>query len=403
VSIVAPRYSSALRHPALLWGAFLAAHAWLIWLSLTIAPDAVGDVAGVYRYWMDGLLSGSSVVGITVAWVYPLGALAPMYLATLAGMQNFVVSWLVLVTVLDLITFAILIRGAHRPAPRAIAAWWWIAALVALGPITLGRIDSVVTPFAILGLLVVLTRPALGGVLLAIGAWLKVWPAAMILAAVILIRRRGRLLGGALALSVAIIAIGLALGAGPNLFSFIGYQGSRGLQIEAPAATPFLWLAALGDPATRVYFDDQLLTYQVSGPGVDSVAAASTWVMGAAVLTTLGTTAWRARSSFNGLRYLPAVSLALVMALIAFNKVGSPQYFCWLIPPVLLGLLVDRARFLAVALVCLAAMALTQIVYPWIYTDVVNTQPVAVAVLTLRNVLEVVLFVWMLGLLVRRR
>jgi hypothetical protein len=374
-----------------------------MWFSLTIAPDAVGDVAGVYRYWMDGLLSGSSVVGITVAWVYPLGALAPMYLSTLAGMQNFVVSWLVLVTVLDLITFAILIRGAHRPAPRAIAAWWWIAALVALGPITLGRIDSVVTPFAILGLLVVLTRPALGGVLLAVGAWIKVWPAALILAAVILIRRRARLLAGALALSVAIIAIGLALGAGPNLFSFIGFQGSRGLQIEAPAATPFLWLAALGDQATRVYFDEQLLTYQVSGPGVDAVAAASTWVMALAVVATLGIAGLRARSSFNGLRYLPAASLGLVMALIAFNKVGSPQYFCWLIPPVLLGLLVDRARFLPVALVCLATMALTQIVYPWIYTDVVNTRPLGLLVLTARNALEVVLFVWMLGLLVRRR
>jgi hypothetical protein len=387
----------------LLWGAFLAVHVWLIWLSLTIAPDAVGDVAGVYRYWMDGLVSGAFVVGVTVAWVYPLLALAPMYLATLAGMQNYVVSWLVVVTILDLIAFAILIRGAHRPAPRAIAAWWWIAALVALGPITLGRIDSVVTPIAILGLLVVLTRPALAGVLLAMGTWIKVWPAALILAAGILIRRRVRLLAGALVFSVVVVAVGFALGAGPNLFSFIGFQSSRGLQIESPAATVFLWLSALGDPATHVYFDQQLLTFQVSGPGVASVAAVSTWVMAAAVVATLGIAAWRARSSANGLRYLPAASLALVLALIAFNKVGSPQYFCWLIPPVLLGLLLDRARFTAVALVCLSVMALTQIVYPWIYSEVINTRPLGLLVLTARNALEVVLFVWMLGLLTKRR
>ncbi len=387
----------------MLWGAFVAVHLWLMWLSLTIAPDAVGDVAGVYRYWMDGLVSGAFVVGVTVAWVYPLLALAPMYLATLAGMQNYVVSWLVVVTILDLIAFAILIRGAHRPAPRAIAAWWWIAALVALGPITLGRIDSVVTPIAILGLLVVLTRPALAGVLLAIGTWIKVWPAALILAAGILIRRRVRLLAGALVLSLVVVAVGLALGAGPILFSFIGFQSSRGLQIESPAATVFLWLSALGDPATHVYFDEELLTFQVSGPGVASVAAVSTWVMAAAVVATLGIAAWRARSSANGLRYLPAASLALVLALIAFNKVGSPQYFCWLIPPVLLGLLLDRARFTAVALVCLSVMALTQIVYPWIYSDVINTRPLGLLVLTARNALEVVLFVWMLGLLTKRR
>jgi hypothetical protein len=230
-----------------------------------------------------------------------------------------------------------------------------------------------------------------------------VWPAALILAAGILIRRRVRLLAGALVLSVIVVPVGLALGAGPNLFSFIGFQSSRGLQIESPAATVFLWLSALGDPATHVYFDQQLLTFQVSGPGVASVAAVSTWVMAAAVVATLGIAAWRARSSANGLRYLPAASLALVLALIAFNKVGSPQYFCWLIPPVLLGLLLDRARFTAVALVCLSVMALTQIVYPWIYSDVINTRPLGLLVLTARNALEIVLFVWMLGLLTKRR
>jgi hypothetical protein len=87
------------------------------------------------------------------------------------------------------------------------------------------------------------------------------------------------------------------------------------------------------------------------------------------------------------------------MALIVFNKVGSPQYFCWLIPPVLLGLMVDRARFIPVAVISLATLLITQVIYPWMYDEVLRATPPAVLWLTLRNLLELVLFGWALRLL----
>jgi hypothetical protein len=90
------------------------------------------------------------------------------------------------------------------------------------------------------------------------------------------------------------------------------------------------------------------------------------------------------------------------MALIVFNKVGSPQYLCWVIPPVLLGLLVDRARIVPLAVACLALLFLTQLIYPWMYDDLLNAKPLAVFVITVRNLLELGVWLWSLRLVVGR-
>ena len=390
-------------HPATLWVAFIAVHVWLMWLGLVVSRGSLGDVTGVYPFWVQGLLNGQFVVGVDTPWVYPIVALVPLLVPALAGMGNYVVSWLIMVSILDLVAFFFLVRGARVPSARPLAAWWWILSLLALGPVALGRIDSVVTPIAILGLLFLLTRPALAGVLLALGTWLKVWPVALVASAFILLRRRWALVAGGALFSGVVIAVGLVLGAGVNLFSFLGFQGSRGLQIESPAATPFLWLASLGDASTQIYFDKDMLTYQVSGPGVSAVASVMTALMAGAVLVVAAVTLWRLRHARAPIAYLPASSLAFVLALIAFNKVGSPQYFCWLIPPILLGLLLDRARFVPLAVIALASILLTQMVYPWMYDDVLELKPMALVFLSVRNLSEVALFGYALALVARRR
>lgn len=127
-----------------------------------------------------------------------------------------------------------------------------------------------------------------------------------------------------------------------------------------------------------------------------------TWLMAAAIIVTLVAALWRSRRAANPVLYVPSVSLALVMALIAFNKVGSPQYFCWLIPPILLGLIVDRVRFIPVTVIGLATLLVTQIVYPWMYDEVLLATPISVFWLTVRNLLEFVLFAWALKLVLSR-
>ncbi len=58
--------------------------------------------------------------------------------------------------------------------------WWWLGFLLALGPIGLGRIDTVATVLALIGVAFVATRPAVASALFTAGAWTKVWPAALV-------------------------------------------------------------------------------------------------------------------------------------------------------------------------------------------------------------------------------
>ena len=384
-----------------MWLAFIAAHVWLIWLGMVVVPGALGDLFGVYRFWVNTALGGGPLVGITAPWVYPPLALIPLFIPAIVGSNGYVLAWLVMVTIGDLIAFYYLIRGFTRPAPRALAAWWWIGALVALGPVALGRLDSVVTPLAVWALLFVLTRPRVAGVLMALGAWIKVWPGAILIAAILVAQRRWRILVAFVATSVIVLGAALAMGAGTNALSFIGYQNSRGLQIESPAATWFMWLAGTGNGSAQVYFDNDMLTYQVTGPGSAIVASAMTWLMVIAVIATVTLTALGARRDNAPVSLLPAVTLALVMALIAFNKVGSPQYFVWLVPPIIAGLIIDRRRFSPLATVALVATLLTQVIYPWIYVDIIEARLGGLLILTLRNVLELVLFAWAVVLVAR--
>src|SRR5690606_35889819 len=110
--------------------------------------------------------------------------------------------------------------------------------------IALGRIDSVSVPIALIGMLFLAARPRLATVLLTVATWIKVWPAALIGAIAIAVKERWVLVGVGAAVSGAILAVALALGSGSNVFSFVTQQTGRGLQVESPVSTIWMWLAA---------------------------------------------------------------------------------------------------------------------------------------------------------------
>ena len=197
-------------HPATLWVAFAAVNVWTAWLNFSAANQPLGDVNGIYWRWVSQILSGQDIPGITAPWVYPVAALAPLLLAALPGMATYPQNWLVMIALLNALAFFFLVGGWRRPVRRLWAAWWWIAFIVCLGPITLGRLDSVTAPLAVLGLMFLLTRPRLAAVVLALATWIKVWPAALLLAAVALMRRRWTIVISA-ALASAATLVGWAL------------------------------------------------------------------------------------------------------------------------------------------------------------------------------------------------
>jgi len=384
---------------AVLWVAFLLAHLLTAWAGWVYPSQPMGDVVLVYEPWASSALDGGPIVGVTETWVYPQLALVPMLVAKmlaaplvpLLGVSGaYLIGWAALVVILDAVAFGVLI-GRSPSRPRRVAAWFWCAALLLLGPIALYRIDAITVPIAVIGGLWLVSRPVVGAALLTVGAWIKIWPGALVLAAVIALRARMRVLFAALAVTAGVVAALLVLGADSEILGFLTEQTGRGLQIEAVAATPFLWLAVTG--AARIEYSFEILTFQITAPGVDAVAAVLTPLMAVCVLAVAAVGALKAIRGARFTRLFPPLALALVTLLIVTNKVGSPQFQTWLIAPMILWLVLDRVRARVPAVVVLALCLLTCLVYPIGYDALLRADTLSVAVLTVRNVLLIVLLV----------
>lgn len=404
------RSGEALRRlePWALWLVFLTIHAVQAHWNLTSDTNPFADVTVVYRGWTEQVRNGS-VPGIDEPFVYPLLAILPM-LATAAIVDaagshlSYGAAWMLLITAGHAAAFAGL-AFARLDAPQAPgrrrAAWWWLAFLAVLGPVATGRIDAVAAPIAILALLLLRRHPAVCGALLAIGAWVKVWPAALLAALFVASRRRLRLFASASGTGLAVLLGALLLGAGANALSFVSGQTGRGLQVEAPAALVPMWHAALGTPGYRAGYDREILTVQVTGPGTEAIAFWTTPAMGFAVLllVLLGLLRRRRGASFTSLA--PVLSLGLVTVLVVSNKVGSPQFVTWIGATVAVGLVWSPRGFAVPAGLTLAIAAATCWIYPWNYPHIMTPTVLGVTVLTIRNLLELALFTWCLWVLLR--
>lgn len=324
------RVRGVLASRAALWVAFAAVHAWMITMSAFVfRVNALWDV-DLYRYWMNlGLAHGSWPV-FDGDWVYPVGAMLPMLLAaaaTTASSVGYALAWCLVVTALN----GVAVRTLDR-AGLAIGAWWWYAFMLLLGPIAFGRIDAIITPLSVIALAAAIRgRTRLAAVLGTVGAWIKIAPAGLVFALLATARRPFRqvVVPGA-AVCLVVLGTVTAAGGGEHVLSFLGAQGGRGLQVEATLGTPWL-LISLFTREVTVRYNAEIITYQLSGPGTALAAQALDVVLVLALVTISGLV-WRARQ--RGADVLLLGSLALTTALIAFNKVGSPQFITWLAAPV---------------------------------------------------------------------
>lgn len=383
-----------LRGRAALWVAFLVVHAALVVLDLFGQGWPLGDVVAVYRVWAEHAADGLVRMGIDVPWVYPILAFAPMAASLAFGPEWYGQTWLGIVVLLNAAAFSVLIGRRRLTRTRRIAAWWWLGFLALLGPIALGRIDAITVPLALTGMLWAAGRPRVAAVLLTIATWVKVWPAAVLVALVVASRRRWEVVTVAVALSAGILGVSLLAGSGLNAVGFVAEQAGRGLQIEAPLAVAWLWQIVAGSDAVQVVYDRQILTFQISGPGADAAASVTTPIMGlgvAAVLL-LGIRAARRGAAFG--RLFPPLALSFIVVLMLANKVGSPQFVTWLAAPVVLGLVLRPRRFLVPAALAAAVALLTQVIYPYWYGWLMAANPGFVLVLTAKVLLLGALLVW---------
>ncbi len=405
------RWRRAARDPRVLWAGFLLVHAVLIALNVFGYGWPLGDVT-VYRFWTDQATAADYWVGIDAPWVYPILALVPMLAAQLGteiadaipalslatvGPGAYVAGWLVTVTLLNALAFGVLTGRGTRPG-RTAAGWWWLLFLLALGPIALGRIDSVTVSLSVVAVSLIASRPRVAALLLTIAAWIKVWPGAIVIAIVAVSRDRWRVLATAVGVSIAVVAVTLSFGSGANVFSFVTEQTGRGLQVEAPVTTAWMWLAWAGVAGASVYYDDSILTWQVRGEGTDLVGSLMTPILllAVAAITAVALVALRRGAVAPAL--LPPLVLALLAGMIAFQKVGSPQFISWLAVPVILGLVTRAERrgasFVVPAALVLVVAGLTHVIYPYLYGYLLGVFPAMLVVLTLRNLLVFVVLGW---------
>jgi hypothetical protein len=394
-----PYAAAALGSRVLLWGAFAVVHAVLAASVLSGDGRRLGDVLTTYLAWASRAVDEHHVVGVDSPWVYPVGALVPVLLPMLLGALRYGLLWVIMATAIDAAAIAVL--TARRDADRWRAAWWWLGFLLLLGPISLVRLDTVSVAIAIVALVWLATRPRVAVMLLTFAAWIKVWPVALLVSLLLGARHRLRTIAISLVTSAAIIAVPVALGAGRYLFSFVGTQDARGLQIESPVATAWLWAAAMHEHPSHVFYSRALNTFEVSGPGTTVAAQLMTPLLLLAMVVVMGLGALAAVRRDEAA--LPALMLATVLTLMLFDKVLSPQYVTWLAAPIVYGLIQQPRAFRFPALLALAAAGLTQAFYPWIYDLVIAADPAAIALLAVRNLSLVVLFGWAVARLCRRR
>jgi hypothetical protein len=302
------------------------------------------------------------------AFEYPPAALPSMLLPAYMS-WSYATSFAILMGVCGAGCIA-LVAMALRDVEAGPARTWAALLLVGASPLILGslfdtRFDLWPTLLAIGALAALIQeRPVVAGALLGLGFAAKLWPGVLLpIAAAYLWRRRGG--GSALAAVAAFVVVAAACFLP---FAVLGPHGLRGmfadqldrpLQVESLGAAVLMAAQHLGmHPITTINSHGG---QALNGTAAD-VAADISGVLEVVVVAAIWIVFARLRRPREEEVLLAAA--AAVCALVAFDKVLSPQYLIWLVPFVALV----RGR-LGVAVGCLliGALAFTQTWFPGNY------------------------------------
>ena len=315
---------------------------------------------------------------------YPPGAL-PMFVAPAIGPDRDYTLWSKglqwLLAAAGLALCALALRGGY-----------WRASAIGLAPALLGRITftrfdfwpAALTAAAVAALVRGRGRLALGVLALAVAA--KEYPIVLLpLFLLYLDRRAGRreasITAGIFAVVLTAIVLPFAVLAPGGVGYSLDVQFRRPLQVESLGASFLLALHRLGAYAPHV-----VSTYgsqNLSGTAATALAAFTSMLEAGAIV---GVWILFARGTRSEAALL-AASAASVIAFVTFAKVLSPQYLIWLLPlvPLLGGRMWRAGVLLAAALVLTEAWSQSR------YHEVVAAQPVVWLVLV-RDLVLVALF-----------
>jgi len=383
--------------------AFVIEHLWLVWQGVRGVGMPMGDIIYAYHPWVRQMLATHSLMGLNQPWVYPYPDLIFMFVPHLTAFGDYQRAWLVMGGLIDLGALLVLLYWPRKhDAARVRAGWFWLLSQLLLGPVSISRLDSISVALTVIGLVAWLrAKPSTAAIWFTIATWVKVWPVTLLAATIAEARKWKPAAIWASVVGGSILLAGLVIGGAKNSLSFVLEQTGRGIQIESPWATPWLWQRIAHVPNSGIYYSSALKTFQVKGVGVMQVAS----VLGPVMYLALGVTIWLGwwsirRGGVENIALRNEVFawtvLAAVLVMIVFNKVGSPQYYGWLIVPAILGLIERVPDWRIVAYWLVGILALTGFIYPEIYGHILKSQQWATGVLSLRNLATVALlaFAW---------
>ncbi|MGW3409841.1 glycosyltransferase 87 family protein [Streptomyces sp. NPDC000888] len=369
------------RRPLLLAAAWLATRALMLWLLAHDHLRALGhggvsrEVGNLYFRWY-GVLSHGAFPTDDRLWQYPPGAgpvlLAPALLPALTYFTAFVT--LTLLT--DAAITIALTRAGTRPGRTLRGAALWTAGLPLLLHLPLVRYDVQVTAFAVISLLTLSRSTRACGAFAALGALVKVWPALVLIGT-----PRGRTTRGAWTSAVVTAAAMLTLltAAFGNPFGFLRQQGGRGVQIESLGGTVLGLARHAGWPGTVRY---QYGAMEFVGPYVSAVAAVSLALTVAAFGLLL---LWRVRARHWTAATPYDAALAAALLFTVTSRVISPQYMVWLLGLSAVCLTSRHTTQRPVAALIVAATAVSSVVYPVMYEEVVHSTWTGCLLMLVRN------------------
>ena len=299
-------------------------------------------------------------------------------------------AWMSLLTILASVLTVLVARLLWADEWRTWAVVLLFPLGVALtGAIILNRYDAAVA-WVLAGVLLCLVRRwyTAAALIVGIGFALKFTPAAL-LPLVLLLTGPPRLWWRPILAFTLAAVVPFIVYLPPDLsgiWHVFRYHMERPLQIESVLATPMLLGQLLG--ADWAHSGHSHGSQSLIAPGTDIAAAASgllTLLAAAGVYSLI----WRRRARLATTAGDAVLAVfALLLALMSFSKVLSPQYFIWLLPA--WALVAVRDRTLAI-LGCLVLL-LTHVEFPALYWRLVAMDPLALAIVIARNLLLLALF-----------
>lgn len=364
-------------------------------LVATSSGDPMGDVRYTYSAWINGMEQGQYRLGIKDPWVYPYIAQVPMWLAQFTYPLDYMTGWEILVVNCNMLLIAYLL-GWGAKLHRYKAAWFLIGCVFLCGPVAIGRLEVFSLIFTVLAVIAFIENRDTKSIhFFNIATWIKVAPLAALASLFVVLNDKKKFIIQMLIGTAVLVLIALALGGSiSNIFSFVGMQSGRGVQVESSIGTIWLVQILFGLGGAKIYYDNQILTFQVSGFGVTEVASIMTLVQFGALAITLWL-GYRAKKAGVDRNTLFAwIFLTATLDLLVFNKVGSPQYELWVVGAAVVGILANTANWRLVTWLTVATSALSWLVFPIFYGDLLDGKPLGVTLLLLRNLGVIAILVY---------